>query len=350
MAHQILSNDYMASANNIRPWHGIGAVVEGMMTAKDALEQAKLGWTARKHPITLEGHQKIIPNHFAVTRDDDDTVLGIVGSSYEILQNADAFSFFDTIAERGDAIYETAGSLFGGKKIFITAKIPGLIEVGNNKDISEKYILLTNNHDGTGAVTGKIIMTRVVCNNTLTVAMRESGRSISIRHSQQMHDKLKVASEVLGIANKRFLEMEQSFNQMAKVQMTEKDVRDFLMRCFDATPSDLANPQDDVKNKNARAILQCLELHESGKGSEMTRGTLWGAFNAVTEWTSNYRTYKDRGNSSKNDNKVNSLFFGQSSVLTDRALVEASRIIKATPSEVAEVAASTKRTSSRKKA
>lgn len=341
MAHQLQSNDYMASGNNIRPWHGLGAIVEGLMTAQEALIQARLGWTARKHPITLQGSEQIIPDSFAVTRDDDNSVLGIVGNSYQILQNADAFNFFDSIAERGDAVYETAGSLFGGRKIFITAKIPGLIRVGSGEDISEKYILLTNNHDGTGAVTAKIIVTRVVCNNTLTAAMRESGRSVSIRHSSQMHDKLAVASEVLGIANSRFQQMEESFNQMAAIQMKEQDVKNFLMRCFEVEMD--SKPDTDDKYKNQRAVIQCLELHESGKGSEMTRGTLWGAFNAITEWTSNYRTYKDRGNSSKEDNKVNSIFFGQSSTLTDRAMAEAGKIIKAGAADVALVTASTKR-------
>lgn len=362
MAHQFQSNDYMVSGMNERPWHGLGAVVDGLLTAKDALEQAKLGWAARKMPIQVAGTERIIPDQFAVVRDDDSSVLGIVGGQYEILQNADAFNFFDNIAERGDAIYETAGSLFGGRKIFITARIPGLIQVGTGDDVTEKYILLTNSHDGSGAVTAKLVMTRVVCNNTLTAAMREKGRSISIRHSAQMHDRLAVASELMGIANKRFLEMEQSFNQMAKVQMTEKDVRDFLMSVFDATPVVASDKQhidqeDDVKDegkgKNARAILQCLELHESGRGSEMTRGTLWGAVNAVTEWTSHYRTYKERdGGNSRMDNKMGSIFFGQSASLTDKALAIATkRIRSATPDEVALVTASAKPASkSRKKA
>jgi phage/plasmid-like protein (TIGR03299 family) len=325
MAHHIESNDYMASGNGIRPWHGLGSIVEGMMTAQDALREARLGWTARKHPITLAGTDRIIPDQYAVTRDDDNSVLGIVGSSYEILQNADAFNFFDTIAERGDAIYETAGSLFGGRRIFITAKIPGLIQVGSGEDVTEKYILLSNSHDGTSAVSAKLVMTRVVCNNTLTAAMRESGRSISIRHSQLMHEKIRMATEMLGVANKRFIEMEQSFNEMLKVKMTEQDVKKYLMSVFDIQEP---KTEDDRKSKDARAVIQCLELHETGKGSEMTRGTLWGAMNAVTEWTSHHRTYKERaGGNTRVDNKGNSILFGNSSALTERAVAMATKRI-----------------------
>lgn len=325
MAHELRSNDHMVSGMGIRPWHGLGTVVEGLLTARETLEAAKLDWEVVKHPITLQGSDRIIPDNFATVRTDDKSTLGIVGNSYTILQNVDAFNFFDSVAERGDAIYETAGSLFGGRKIFITAKIPGLIRVGlaGNEDISEKYILLTNSHDGTGAVTVKLVTTRVVCNNTLTAALREGGRGISIRHSQLMHDKLAVAAQTIGIANKRFLEMEETFNQFANVNMRETEVRDFLRKCFEL-PSDIEKTSD----KDKRAIAQVMELHEAGKGAEFTRGTLWGAFNAVTEWTNHYRTYKERdGGNTRENNKLNSLFFGQSAALIDRSFDLAKELV-----------------------
>lgn len=328
MAHQLRSNDHMVSGNNVRPWHGLGTVVEGLLTAKETLEQAKLDWEVIKHPISLTGADQIIPDNFATIRTDDRSVLGIVGNGYTILQNRDAFNFFDSIAERGDAVYETAGSLFGGRKIFITAKIPGLIRVGSGEDISEKYVLLTNSHDGTGAVTAKLITTRVVCNNTLTAALNERGRAASIRHSQLMHDKLKIASEMLGIANKRFQDMEETFNAFARHQMTELEIKQFLTRCFDLSKQD--ESKDD--NKDKRAIIQILELHESGMGADMTRGTLWGAFNALTEWTNHHRTYKERANgNARQDNKLNSLFFGQSANLADRAMLIGKELVSAAP-------------------
>lgn len=341
MAHQFESNDHMVSGMGIRPWHGLGTVVEGLLTAKDTLEQAKLDWSVIKQPITLQGSDRIIPDNFATVRTDDNSVLGIVGNGYTILQNNDAFNFFDTIAERGDAIYETAGSLFGGRKIFITAKIPGLIRVGSGEDVSEKYVLLTNSHDGTGAVSAKLITTRVVCNNTLTMALRESGRTVSIRHSQLMHDKLKVASEMLGIANQRFQDMEQTFNAFLQHKMTETEVKNFLYQVFDTTPVVKGDKQDDNQEsdirdeKDKRAIIQILELHESGKGAEDTRGTLWGAFNAITEWTNHYRTYKQReSGNSREDNKLQSIFFGQSAALADRAIDIGKKLVIAGPADM----------------
>lgn len=331
MAHGLQGNDYMFSGNNIRAWHGLGATVEGLLTAAEALEAAKLNWIVEKKPIMVCGGRKI-PDMFATVRNDDQSVLGIVGDAYNVLQNADAFSFFDTIAERGDAIYETAGSLFGGRKMFITAKIPGLISVGNGEDLSEKYVLLTNSHDGTAAVQAKIIVTRVVCNNTLTAALREGGKSVSIRHSALMHDRLSVASNLLGVANKNFQQMEESFNAFQRHQMTDADIKNYLLRCFNVAPTkgdqQFKDQESDVK-KEQRAIGQILELHEVGKGSDMARGTLWGAFNAVTEWTNHYRTYKEHeGGNSKADNKLNSIWFGQSALLMDRALQEAHKLVK----------------------
>ena len=331
MAHQLWSNDYMFSGNNVRAWHGLGATVDGLLTAAEALTAAKLEWAVEKKPIQVCGGKKI-PDMYATVRNDDQSVLGIVGDAYNVLQNADAFSFFDTIAERGDAIYETAGSLFGGKKIFITAKIPGLISVGNGEDLSEKYVLLTNSHDGTAAVQAKIIVTRVVCNNTLTAALREGGKAVSIRHSALMHDRLAVASNLLGIANKNFQQMEESFNAFQRHQMNDAEIKNYLLRCFNIAPvkgdQQFKDQESDVK-KEARAIGQILDLHEGGKGSDMARGTLWGAFNAVTEWTNHYRTYKEHdGGNSKADNKLNSIWFGQSALLMDRALQEAHKLVK----------------------
>lgn len=332
MASGIQDNDYMFSGNGVRAWHGLGTTVEGLLTAAEALQAAKLDWQVEKKPIMVCGGRKI-PDTYATVRTDDQSVLGIVGDNYNILQNTEAFSFFDTIAERGDAVYETAGSLFGGRRIFITAKIPGLIRVGTGEDISEKYILLSNSHDGSTAVQAKVITTRVVCNNTLTLALRERGGTVSIRHSALMQEKLTYASEMLGVANKRFQEMEEAFNAMQSRQMTNEQVKAYLTKCFGMTApvkgdKQHADQESDV-SKEKRGIAKALELYETGMGSDMTRGTLWGAFNAVTEFTNHVRTYKQRENGNdRADNKLNSLFFGQSATLGDRAMVEAVKLLK----------------------
>lgn len=332
MAHQLQANDFMVSGKGIKAWHGLGATVEGLLTASEALEAARLTWQVEKKAIMVAGGRKI-PDMYATVRSDDQSVLGVVGDAYNVLQNADAFRFFDAITDTNEAVYETAGSLFGGRRVFITASIPGLIRVGTGDDVLEQYLLLTNSHDGTSAVTAKLVTTRVVCNNTLTVALREKGASVSIRHSRLMHDRLELAHEVMGIANGRLESLTEEFNAFAKHQMTDEQVRAFFNRTFGVKAGrgdhQFAEQETDVKDEK-RAIPQLLELYESGMGAEMTRGTLWGAINAVTEWTSHHRTYKQHeGGNSKADNKLNSLWFGQSASLTDKAMAEARKLILA---------------------
>lgn len=330
MAHELRSNDYMFSGKGIKAWHGLGATVDGLLNADEALEAARLTWQVEKKAIMVAGGRKI-PDMFATVRSDDQSVLGIVGDQYNVLQNADAFKFFDAVTQQGDAVYETAGSLFGGRRVFITASIPGLIRVGTGDDVLEQYLLLTNSHDGTSAVTAKLVTTRVVCNNTLSVALRERGTSVSIRHSRLMHDRLELATEVMGIANGRLQSLTEELNAFANHRMTDEQVRAFFNRTFGvkgvANDRQHADQEADVKDEK-RAIPKLIELYESGAGAEMARGTLWGALNAVTEWTSHYRTYKQHeGGNDKADNKLNSLWFGQSATLADKAMAEARKLV-----------------------
>src|SRR5690606_20882489 len=128
-----------------------------------------------------------VPNFYATIRTDNETVLGVVGKDYEIVQNRDAFSFFDAIVG-GDGIqYETAGALGKGERIFITAKLPGYIKVGR-EDLIEQYLFLTTSHDGYGSITAAFTPIRICCNNTLNAAMKNHTNSIKIRHTANAKD------------------------------------------------------------------------------------------------------------------------------------------------------------------
>ena len=150
MAHQILENDTMFSVKE-RPWHGLGVVVETAPTIEEAITLANLGWTVEPKEIkTADGIN--IPNKKALMRSDTNDCLGVVGSGYNILQNTEAFKFFEPFVENGLATLETAGSLFNGKRVFILAKIAGDDMEVQKGDFVEKYILLSNAHDGSQAV------------------------------------------------------------------------------------------------------------------------------------------------------------------------------------------------------
>ncbi|MFL5740349.1 MAG: DUF932 domain-containing protein [Flavisolibacter sp.] len=130
-----------------------------------------------------------VPNFYATVRTDNEMVLGVVGKDYEVVQNIEAFSFFDSIVG-GDGIqYETAGALGNGERIFITAKLPGYIKVGTD-DLIEQYLFLTTSHDGFGSVTAAFTPVRIVCQNTLNAALRNHSNSIKVRHTANAKDRL----------------------------------------------------------------------------------------------------------------------------------------------------------------
>lgn len=188
MAHQLHFNDatgkYSFFSVKEKAWHGLGIIVDQYPTSKEALQFAGLDYLVEKRPLfTYDNENHIadeetgtkipevsVPDYFATMRTDNETVLGVVGKDYEVVQNMDAFSFFDSIVEGEGVMYETAGALGKGERIFITAKLPGYIRVGND-DCLEKYLFLTTSHDGYGSIMAAFTPTRICCNNSTTCWM-----------------------------------------------------------------------------------------------------------------------------------------------------------------------------------
>src|SRR5277367_1882484 len=189
MAHNINFNEKTGKHSFMsvkeKAWHGLGQIVDRYPTSSEAIQFAGLDYIVEKRPLfTYDTENQMadpetdiiipeisVPNYFATVRADTDQVLGVVGNDYEVVQNRDAFTFFDAIVGGGDGIlYETAGALGNGERIFITAKLPGYIRVGND-DLIEKYLFLTTSHDGFGSITAAFTPIRVVCNNTLHAAL-----------------------------------------------------------------------------------------------------------------------------------------------------------------------------------
>lgn len=185
----------MFSAEGKTPWHGLGNVVDSVATAKEALHLSGLDWEVMKVPQYAsffnngEYHTVEVPDTFATVRNVDNKILGTVKDRYQIMQNQEAFDFMDTVVGEGAAAYHTAGALDGGRKVWILVKLPGevLVRVKGHDDITEKYGLLYNSHDGKTMAALKVTPVRVVCQNTLNLAMR--GGAFNIRHTQNMMEK-----------------------------------------------------------------------------------------------------------------------------------------------------------------
>ncbi len=240
-----------------------------------------------------------LSNHFATVRADTDQVLGVVGNDYEIVQNINAFSFFDEIvASRKDILYETAGALGKGERIFITAKLPDYIKVGRD-DLIEQYLFLTTSHDGSGSITIAFTPVRIVCQNTLNAALKNSSNSIRIRHTASAAEKLKGAQQILGRSMQLSVELEAVFNHWARVKITDREVKrliELAMAPGKEVPqkpkSEKQEEYSSIFNNTVSSVME-YALTSPTQQEVTTKGTLFGAYNAVTGYFQNVKNYKD---------------------------------------------------------
>jgi phage/plasmid-like protein (TIGR03299 family) len=204
MPHNLNQENGQASMMYVgeAPWHKLGTRLDGPATAVDAIRAAGLNWQVIKQPLYAGRESpRLLPGYFAVVRDDhwqkgETKVLGVLGREYTPLQNSDAFAFFDPIVGEKAAVYRTAGALGQGERIWLLAKLPDDIRVVGD-DIAEKYLLLSNSHDGKSSVQLKFTPIRVVCENTLTMALR-SGPTLRAAHTKDLPQRLDLGASLVG--------------------------------------------------------------------------------------------------------------------------------------------------------
>ena len=213
-----------------KPWHGLGTMVEEAPTSADALRLAGLDWTVDKKNIQVCGGAKIA-NYKANVRSSDGAVLGVVTDRYKIVQNVEAFAFTDSLID-GEVHYETAGSLQGGKMIWLLAKLPDTEIVG---DKTEPYLCFSNTHDGSGAIRVCMTPIRVVCNNTLNIALSGARRAWSVRHTGDIQTKLHEARMCLDMANKYMDKLAVYADQLANKTVKDEEIAKILDEMFPVT-------------------------------------------------------------------------------------------------------------------
>lgn len=304
MAHKIATNVKTGEGSYVGAepaWHGLGVVLNRPFTASEAIEQGGLDFNVVKTPTFFKVGRKQFQceGKYAVIRTDNKAYLGTVGEAYEPLQNRDAFAFFDALVEKDEAIYHTAGALGEGEKIWILAKMPDYIRIAGSDDKIEQYVLLYNSHNGSSGVVACVTPVRVVCNNTLTAAIHGTKHRVSIRHTANATERLKQATELLGISNQYAKEMEQIFNIMASKKVNSKMVEGYLDSIYPL------NPENEARHGGVKIREAILEDFEDGVGQDMvtTKGTVFGLYNAVTHFLDHTKEYKD-GNA-----KMKSIFF-----------------------------------------
>ena len=267
------------------PWHRLGNYVDHPMTAAEAIILGGQDWEVEGQPVYIKkgSHYAVVPNKQALTRVDTGEVLQVFSKDYTPVQNHEAFTFFDGVAGAGEAIYETVGTLKGGRRIWILAKLPGDLNVGDG-DVLQKYILLANSHDGTMQVTMKFTPIRVVCNNTLQLsAILENDKEIKFRHTAKILNRMNDARQVLGLAEAHFKLFMRQANRLAETPFTEGQVREVASKVF---KFDQDKPFAEQAPRNIAATDRVAQLFFEGDGAQLVtaKGTAWGAFNTFTAY------------------------------------------------------------------
>jgi len=289
MAHNLEIRNGQASMMYVgeSPWHGLGTRLDQPATAVEAIQAARLDWEVMKLPLSVQDdrYRLSIRDRFGMVRKDlwgtdQAKVLGIVGKSYTPLQNRDAFKFFDPIVGEDAAVYHTAGVLGDGERVWILAKLPEDMRVIGD-DIAHKYLLLSNSHNGTSAVQVKFTPIRVVCQNTLTLALNQ-GPTFRIFHTRDLPQRMQQASDMLGIIRQRFDEIEQTFQTMTQVKMNRSRLDEYFQMVF---PDPVRTESEKALRRVAENRIWAEQFFDQGKGNRLpgVAGTLWAAYNGVAE-------------------------------------------------------------------
>lgn len=336
------------------PWSsGIGTNVKGCTLSGEVMVKSKLDFVVKKcdlfgkMPISISGDNAenldsdsfikdrniFAPceNAFGTYRTDLNIPLGIVKSKYTVVQNTEAFKFFDTAIGKGKAEWEYAGYFGNGSKIFVTAKLPNTMKVGN--DPVDSYLVFSNSHDGSSSINIMLTPVRVFCTNCLNGAVNQANAYINIRHTKSVTNNLNLGTEVFKTALELANSTEELYNYINTIKLTDDDVKRFITKTI-LTDVEYKSLQSYDKENGVRKLLDrngmtleatnisvrktnqiisSYEYYHQGFGQEEIMGTAWGAYNAITGYYSNV---------SINDGeaRMNSLLYGTANKVCSRAL------------------------------
>ena len=343
MAHEITDVDQMFYVGEV-PWHGLGVELPSLATAAEAIEAANLGWTVKTVPLFIKddnyvsvdddfaifdskpssGEYKDISDNLskvAVVRSDTGEALGIVSPKYQPIQNHDGFAFMDAVTcDPNGPKYVTAGSLMRGRRVWALLKLPDFIEVTKD-DIVEEYLLCSTSHDGTLMFNAMFTPIRVVCNNTLSMALTKyrGDNTVRIRHLGDVRNKITTAQDILGISIQNHHSLKELVNYLVDTEPTNEQVETVMVNLFKTEDKKDATSILDLAPQSQTAIEEIISLANTGKGNKEVAGTAWALYNGVTEYTD----WSRRVGGTKvdaQDRKVYSNWFGGGANFKDKAL------------------------------
>jgi phage/plasmid-like protein (TIGR03299 family) len=317
----------MAYYNEV-PWHKLGTRVPKGVAAQEMIAAAGLDWGVELRPAqgAREINRRREFSRYEVVRTprantkEVEVLLGLVSRRYQPLQNVEAFGFFDPIVGDDKAYFETAGALGEGERIWVMARMPEAMEIVRG-DECFKYLLLSNTHSGDGSVAVKFTPVRVVCQNTLMLAMRDGQKAFRVRHSKLMQFRLRELAEFLRLTQEVFLKAEETFRQMAKIHMIESRLEHYLEAVFPRTTAQKKSGEKPQRWTHVRRLFDSQpDLQIRG-----VRGTLWGAYNAITR----FEDYKQPQQDEEPGQRLERVWFGSGAGIKLLALQKAQDLSKA---------------------
>lgn len=313
-----------------KPWHDLGTEVPHTVHAAEMIRSAGLDWEVEKRPargakpVRRSRGQDVFSRYELVRKPsnglaDGEVTLGIVSDQYEPLQNREAFDFFDPIVDREAAFFETAGALGEGERIWVMAKMPEVIEVVRGDECC-KYLLLSNTHTGRGSVIVKFTSVRVVCQNTLMLALEDGQAEFRVRHSRSVTMRLRDTADLIAAATEVYKRTGELFRRMAATQMNGERLADYLERVFPKSDAQKRKDERPPKWVHVERLLEELpDLRLPG-----VNGTLWAAYNAITRFE-DYRQVRGEFD----EGRLQRVWFGSGAELKLRALMKAEEVLSA---------------------
>jgi phage/plasmid-like protein (TIGR03299 family) len=330
-------------------WHGLGAVVQEAPTSADAIRLAGLDWEVQKWPLQTFGVDRggqacvlDVPEQFATVRTDVGAVLGVVSRRYRVFQNAEAFDFSDALVGEGLARYETAGALHGGRRVWLLARLPRELRVRGTEDVVEPYLLLANSHDGTMCLRMVPTTVRVVCQNTLNLALGRAGSAgVTVQHRESLADRVDEARERLVLVVRRVEQFQEQIDALARTPLRGAAVQRYFRQALELpgledlleAPKEswpclarglLAEQSERQRAAQARLLERLAENFEAAENRlRGIEGTAWAAYNAVSQ----YVDHQMRVGSP--EARLNSVWFGAGDRLKQHAFARALQLAQA---------------------
>jgi phage/plasmid-like protein (TIGR03299 family) len=272
----MIENNNMFSVSLV-PWHKKGVVLDAPPTSAEAIQAAGMDWDVEKRQLYYHAEHPTIEHpegenffnpaegRFGLFRATDSKLFGVVSQDYEVVQNRDSFSFFDPMIQEGIATYETAGVLTDGR-VWILARVAGDMVVAN--DEIRKYIMMLNDHSGSGSVILQPTPIRAVCNNTIMQSLAQ-GMVFKHAHRKGVQAKMNVTKNEIPITDEL---LDSYLNSVLDVDLSTTD-------------GDQTEKVDRATSNKLKAVSVIKDMYESGLGATGdTRGTVYGAYNAVVEF------------------------------------------------------------------